>query len=111
LLTLVPHQQTRPTQLGRRSAQSDSQRPGRRAAEFAQNQPQAAAEPAPLPCKALRARSTSVSALPRWDELQNCQGAEAATLVRLSQLVEAVAQTIQILTDLMSVGDGVQLRP
>ena len=32
------HQQTRPTQLGRRSAQSDSQRPRRRAAEFAQNE-------------------------------------------------------------------------
>ena len=36
--TLVPHQQTRTAQLGRRVAQSDSQRPGRRAAEFAQNE-------------------------------------------------------------------------
>ena len=38
----------RPTQLGRRSAQSDSQRPRRRAAEFAQKQPKAAAEPTRL---------------------------------------------------------------
>ena len=47
MLTLVPHQQARPTQLGRRSAQSDSQRPGRRAAEFAQTQQCACARTAP----------------------------------------------------------------
>ena len=38
MLTLVPHQQARPAQLGRRVAQSDSQRPGRRAAEFAHSE-------------------------------------------------------------------------
>ena len=60
------HQQTRPTQLGRRSAQSDSQRPRRRAAEFAQKQPPAGVWSTRLLRGGLGARSSPVSALSRW---------------------------------------------
>ena len=56
----------RPTQLGRRSAQSDSQRPRRRAAEFAQKQPPAGVWSTRLLRQGLGARSSPVSALSRW---------------------------------------------
>jgi hypothetical protein len=45
---------------------------------FAQEQPQAAVEPARLLCKALRARSSSVSALSRWTS----RGGDSSLLLR-----------------------------
>jgi hypothetical protein len=50
----------------------------RRTIGFVQKQPQAAVEPAPLLCKALQARSSSVSALSHWTNLssQHCAGGE-----------------------------------
>jgi hypothetical protein len=49
------------------------------------------ANPAPLAQRSVRRDSANEGALPQW--------------------TEAVAQTIQILTGLVRVGDGVQLRP
>jgi hypothetical protein len=55
--------------------------PDGRTLGIAQEQPQAAVEPARLLCKALRARSSSVSALSRWTNLSSAaQAADAQSV-------------------------------